>query len=198
MHNDHPELLKDQYWDELPKNLPDHAKLEVLKKEETQLPEAKDVFDVPEKTSSRAVAALVADVEAVATSRLTCTSSIVKSEEKFVEVESSSSGGSGSKFSLPRRQTVSNLTTITEDEELKVTLPPVSLTQRVSMVPRASIIDVMYRKRPDIVAKQSFIERKMEIKKAASVAFPPRQRESFSDDESEESRIVQKSFISAD
>jgi hypothetical protein len=26
MHNDHPELLKDQYWDEMPLNLPDKAK----------------------------------------------------------------------------------------------------------------------------------------------------------------------------
>lgn len=53
MHNEHPELLKDQYWDEIPKNLPDNMKEEDDEKEKHEKPfEPTDIFDVVQNTSS--------------------------------------------------------------------------------------------------------------------------------------------------
>lgn len=49
MHNDHPELLKDQYWDKLPNLLPDIAR--ELKKDTDSFLHQKDIFDVKEAQS---------------------------------------------------------------------------------------------------------------------------------------------------
>lgn len=48
MHNEHPELLKDQYWSEMPKKLPDRANHEDAEKAPM---ENLDVFDVDLKNS---------------------------------------------------------------------------------------------------------------------------------------------------
>lgn len=46
MHNEHPELLKDQYWDEMPLHLPDRTKDE---KKTPSFADQTDVFNVDEK-----------------------------------------------------------------------------------------------------------------------------------------------------
>ena len=51
MHNEHPELLKDQYWNEIPKNLPDKHKEDDDKSDEKGEPT--DLFDVVETKASR-------------------------------------------------------------------------------------------------------------------------------------------------
>jgi hypothetical protein len=220
MHNDHPELLKDQYWDELPKNLPDHAKSEVLKKEKSKVDETKDFFDVPVKTSLRNMVSLVNDVESTKTSdenqeplcssQVTCSSEILQSKEKLIEIKPTTfevNRRSKASFFIPQSQTRSNLTSIAESEvsksSQKAVEPRASIIPRVSLVPRASIIDSIYKKRPGVEAEQSIIERKMEIKRIEStVNIPPKQGESFSEDESEEDfntgPIVHTSFSSKD
>lgn len=45
--HDHPELLKDAYWKEIPTNLPDHGKSE---NEEQRPGEKTDIFDADEKS----------------------------------------------------------------------------------------------------------------------------------------------------
>lgn len=44
MHNDHPELLKDQYWDKIPQNLPDRTRDGDKKKVQNR--GKSDIFDV--------------------------------------------------------------------------------------------------------------------------------------------------------
>lgn len=48
MHNEHPELLKDQYWNEVPKQLPDIGR-DVKKESEVNLHQ-NDIFDVVDST----------------------------------------------------------------------------------------------------------------------------------------------------
>lgn len=75
MHNDHPELLKDQYWDEIPKNLLDRGK---DGNEKEKPGEQSDIFDVNEKSNANESAAKVlfsSDIEAP-------TSSDEKTKEK--------------------------------------------------------------------------------------------------------------------
>lgn len=51
MHNEHPELLKDQYWDAIPKSLPDKAK--EVKAEDSESPkELTDTGNYEEKKTS--------------------------------------------------------------------------------------------------------------------------------------------------
>lgn len=59
MHNEHPELLKDQYWNEIPGKLPDKHK-EEMKRSGDEKGERTDLFDVvdtakPSRTSMRRV-----------------------------------------------------------------------------------------------------------------------------------------------
>ena len=50
MHNDHPELLKDQFWNEIPKHLPDLGR--TSSKEILPKIHQKDFFDVDQETST--------------------------------------------------------------------------------------------------------------------------------------------------
>lgn len=45
MHNDHPELLKDQYWNEIPTKLPDKAEVEGEEKKKNSLINDTDIVD---------------------------------------------------------------------------------------------------------------------------------------------------------
>lgn len=49
MHNDHPELLKDQFWNEVPKQLPDLGRTD---SKEVITPHHKDFFDVDQEPSA--------------------------------------------------------------------------------------------------------------------------------------------------
>lgn len=202
MHNDHPELLKDQYWDELPKNLPDNAKPEVLKKEVNQNPaEPQDFFDVPVKTSVRGLVSLAADIESSKpvedvqqsslSSQMTCASVTAESKEKIVQT----SRKSKMNFFMPPSQTGSNLVSAADSKLSKasgnIIGPRVSIAPRSSLVPRASVIDSIYKKRRGVEAEQSIIERKMESKRVESAAnLPTVQEKSFSEDESNEDSMT--------
>lgn len=59
MHHDHPELLKDQYWNEIPASLPD--KLPDDTKQEAQ--GATDIFDVKPSVSRRKTVVVNFDIE---------------------------------------------------------------------------------------------------------------------------------------
>lgn len=64
MHNEHPELLKDQYWDEIPSALPDRAKDDNVRKDSYVGPT--DFFDVDDKKNERRPTVVIStpDVEA--------------------------------------------------------------------------------------------------------------------------------------
>ncbi len=51
MHNDHPELLKDQYWDEIPQKLPDKAKHEDSERSSFVMETDMQDFEVKNRTS---------------------------------------------------------------------------------------------------------------------------------------------------
>lgn len=60
MHNEHPELLKDQYWNEIPKNLPDKSK----ERKSSRLSRNNDILDVRVRDSKTQDLKAPVDVEA--------------------------------------------------------------------------------------------------------------------------------------
>lgn len=59
MHDDHPELLKDQYWDEIPSSLPDRGR---VRAKDFEMNHVTDFFDVTEENDTKTAPLVQHDV----------------------------------------------------------------------------------------------------------------------------------------
>lgn len=111
MHHEHPELLKDQYWDQIPTELPDRGR---EKRQSTQILQiSTDIFDVDENNRK----------------------------------------------SMPRitKKATNIFVNINVDESAKIASP-----SKVSLKPRADVIDKTYHRLSNVQDSQTTIEREME------------------------------------
>lgn len=115
-------FLTDQYWNEIPRSLPDRLNNESTLKKPDKLMTTTDIFDVVKKESflKRATILIV--------------------PEESVDIEAAKTVGSSLEL----------------DE---------SDAAYVSLIPRPTVIDSSYQKKPDVEVQQNILDRKM-LKKA--------------------------------